>query len=48
LALNGVYDPVNNPNGQVLNPGKLYRVVNIPPKVKTSVDSLEIIFFEEF
>jgi hypothetical protein len=48
LALNGVYDPVNNPNGQVLNSGKLYRVVNIPPKIKADTDSLEIVFFEEF
>lgn len=47
-AENGVYDPVSNPNGQVLNSGKLYRVVNIPTKTKTSSDALEFIFFEKF
>ena len=47
-AEGGVYDPVNNPNGQVLYPGKLYRVVNVPKKVKTSSDSIEFVFFERF
>lgn len=47
-AENGVYDPNTNPNGEVEVPGKLYRVVNIPQKVKTSSDSLEFVFFERF
>ena len=43
LAVEGVYDPNTNPAGQVLRPGYLYEVKNIPDFNKISDTRVELV-----
>jgi len=42
-AANGVYHPDTNPTGEVLDPGYLYEVKNIPDFNKTSDTRVELV-----
>lgn len=43
VALEGIYDAVTNPDGQVLTPGYLYEVWTIPDVVKTEAMQLQLV-----
>lgn len=43
LAMGGVYDPVTNPGGEVLAPGRLFQLKTVPDFYKQSDTTLELV-----
>ena len=43
LALGGVFDPVQNPGGEVAQPGRLFQIKNVPDFHKLSDTTLELV-----